>query len=135
MRILYISNGQSPDYLCDMVFHGLRCELGPEIVDLERVWYMYADEFGPGRHDQSKLYGRGFTVFGLLWAGLVVVPGLVLLLLPMGVAGAAQLVVAADRPAEPAPRRRRRELPEVLPARDEDEEVPSVLPADGDEAG
>jgi hypothetical protein len=66
MRILYISNGQSPDYLCDMVFHGLRCELGPEVVDVERVWYMYADEFGPGRHDQSRLYGRGFTVFGLL---------------------------------------------------------------------
>ncbi len=38
-----------------------------------------------------------FTVFGLMWAALVVVPGLVLLLLPMGVAGAAQLVVAADR--------------------------------------
>jgi CysZ protein len=38
-----------------------------------------------------------FTVFGLLWAGLVVVPGLVLLLLPMGVAGATQLVVMADR--------------------------------------
>jgi CysZ protein len=37
-----------------------------------------------------------FTVFGLLWASLVVVPGVVLLLLPMGVAGATRLVVAAD---------------------------------------
>jgi CysZ protein len=40
---------------------------------------------------------EAFTTFGLLWAVLIVVPGLVLLLLPMGVAGAAQLVVAADR--------------------------------------
>ncbi|HEX5272044.1 MAG TPA: EI24 domain-containing protein [Gemmataceae bacterium] len=39
-----------------------------------------------------------FTVFGVLWALLVVVPGLVLLLLPMGVAGATQMVVMADGP-------------------------------------
>jgi len=66
MRILYISNGQSPDYQCDMLFHGLRSELGPELVDVERVWYMYAAEFAAGRQDKSKLYGRGFTMFGLL---------------------------------------------------------------------
>ena len=66
MRILYISNGQNPDYLCDMVFHGLRGELGVDVVDVERVWYMYAGEFGAGRHDRSKLYGRGLTMFGLL---------------------------------------------------------------------
>src|SRR5271155_3715930 len=66
MRILYISGGQGPDYLCDMLFHGLRSELGADVVDAERIWYMYADEFGEGRHDRSKLYGRGFTVYGLL---------------------------------------------------------------------
>jgi CysZ protein len=38
-----------------------------------------------------------FTAFGVAWALLVVVPGLVLVLLPMGVAGATQLVVMADR--------------------------------------
>jgi CysZ protein len=48
-----------------------------------------------------------FTTFGVLWAGLVVVPGLVLLLLPMGVAGATHLVVAADGTGE---RRREPEL-------------------------
>jgi CysZ protein len=37
-----------------------------------------------------------FTAFGVLWALLVIVPGLVLLLLPMGVAGATQMVVMAD---------------------------------------
>jgi CysZ protein len=40
------------------------------------------------------------TTFGVIWALLVVVPGIVLLLLPMGVAGATQLVVAADRAEE-----------------------------------
>ena len=66
MRILYISGGQGPDYLCDMLFHGLRSELGADVVDAERIWYMYAGEFGEGRHDRSKLYGRGFTMYGLL---------------------------------------------------------------------
>jgi hypothetical protein len=66
MRILYISGGQGPDYLCDMLFHGLRSELGADVVDAERIWYMYADEFGEGRHDRTQLYGRGFTVYGLL---------------------------------------------------------------------
>lgn len=41
-----------------------------------------------------------FTTFGVCWALLMVVPGLVLLLLPMGVAGATHLVVAADRAEE-----------------------------------
>jgi len=66
MRILYISGGQGPDYLCDMLFHGLRSELGSDVVDAERIWYMYAEEFGAGGHDRSRLYGRGFTLYGLL---------------------------------------------------------------------
>jgi CysZ protein len=48
-----------------------------------------------------------FTTFGVLWAVLVVVPGLVLLLLPMGVAGATQLVVMADRAGRNEPQRHR----------------------------
>jgi len=37
-----------------------------------------------------------FCTFGLAWAALAIVPGVVLLLLPMGVAGATQMVVEAD---------------------------------------
>ncbi len=66
MRILYISGAEGPDYLCDMLFHGLRRLLGPDVVDVNRLWYMYADEFGEGRHCKSDLYGRGFTLYGLL---------------------------------------------------------------------
>lgn len=40
---------------------------------------------------------EAFTTFGLAWALLIVIPGVVLLLLPMGVAGATRLVVADDR--------------------------------------
>jgi CysZ protein len=37
-----------------------------------------------------------FTAFGIAWAALLILPGMVLLVLPMGVAGATRLVVAAD---------------------------------------
>jgi CysZ protein len=49
-----------------------------------------------------------FTLFGVLWALLVVVPGVVLLVLPMGVAGATRLVVADEHGAF-LPRRARSE--------------------------
>jgi CysZ protein len=39
---------------------------------------------------------RAFSAFGVAWALVIVVPGMVLLLLPMGVAGAARLVVEAE---------------------------------------
>jgi CysZ protein len=38
-----------------------------------------------------------FTVFGLAWATVLLIPGVALLLLPMGVAGAARLLVEAER--------------------------------------
>jgi uncharacterized protein involved in cysteine biosynthesis len=37
-----------------------------------------------------------FTLFGVMWAGLCVVPGVVLLVLPMGVAGATRMVLRDD---------------------------------------
>jgi CysZ protein len=37
-----------------------------------------------------------FTVFGALWATVCIVPGIALLLLPMGVAGATRLVLRDD---------------------------------------
>jgi uncharacterized protein involved in cysteine biosynthesis len=43
-----------------------------------------------------------FTAFGLAWAGLVVIPGVVLLLLPMGVAGATRMVVLDESAYQPA---------------------------------
>jgi CysZ protein len=54
---------------------------------------------GVGLEGRFAWVGRNFgafTLFGVLWAMLLVVPGMQLLILPMGVAGAARLVVADD---------------------------------------
>ncbi len=54
---------------------------------------------GVGLERRFAWVGRNFgafTVLGVLWALLIVVPGVVLLVLPMGVAGATRLVVADD---------------------------------------
>jgi CysZ protein len=56
---------------------------------------------GVGLVERFAWVGRNFgafTLFGVLWALLVVVPGVVLLVLPMGVAGATRLVVAGENP-------------------------------------
>jgi CysZ protein len=50
-----------------------------------------------------------FTAFGLAWTVLVFMPGVVLLLLPMGVAGATRLVVEEETDEEP-------EIVDVVPA-------------------
>ncbi|MHB1424667.1 MAG: EI24 domain-containing protein [Gemmataceae bacterium] len=55
---------------------------------------------GVGLERRFAWVGRNFgafTLFGVLWALLVVVPGVQLLILPMGVAGATRLVVADER--------------------------------------
>jgi CysZ protein len=54
---------------------------------------------GMGFRDSLRWVGRHFgavTAFGLAWWTLVLFPGAVLLLLPMGVAGATRMVVEAD---------------------------------------
>jgi len=55
-----------PDYQCDMLFHGLRVLVGADVVDVNRLWYMYESEFREGGQDKSQLYGKGFTLYGLL---------------------------------------------------------------------
>lgn len=45
MKILYISKGESADFLCDTLFHGLRTLLGPDVVDVERLWFTYENGF------------------------------------------------------------------------------------------
>src|SRR5262249_24574969 len=46
---------------CDMLFHGLRSLFGPSVVDYPRLPYMYQ-----GFSSLDLLYGRGFTLYGLL---------------------------------------------------------------------
>lgn len=41
MKILYLSGAKGPDYLCDIIYHGLRTLLGPDVVDVARLDFMY----------------------------------------------------------------------------------------------
>lgn len=65
MKILFISSADCADYLCDMAFHGLRCLFGTEVVDVNRLWFMYQGAKLDG------MYGKGFTLYGLVDEGNV----------------------------------------------------------------
>lgn len=66
MKILFISGANGPDYLSDMVFHGLRSLFGTDVVDEHRLWYMYKSA-----GDLRGLYGKAFTLYGLIDEGQV----------------------------------------------------------------
>lgn len=61
MKILFLSHATQPDYQADMVLHGLKSLYGDDVVDYSRVDYLYKS-YG----DTSGLYGRGFSLYGLL---------------------------------------------------------------------
>src|SRR5271163_516646 len=61
MKVLFISQGgPTQDYLRDCVFHGLRTLFGPDCVDVNKLDSMYQGA------DRSQMYGKGFTLYGLL---------------------------------------------------------------------
>ena len=53
-------------YLTDMLFHGLRKKFGDDVVDYERSWWMYENDFGPGKLDPDVYCPRGFTIYRTL---------------------------------------------------------------------
>jgi len=57
MKVLYISSAKGPDYQCDLIFHGLRSILGPDVVDVNRLDYMY--------HRVGEAW-TAFTLYNLL---------------------------------------------------------------------
>jgi hypothetical protein len=74
MRVLYWSipnlNVLQPnmvsDYQSDMLFHGLRKVLGKDCVDAQRFWWMYSKDKEERPDDFPKIWGKGFTMYGLL---------------------------------------------------------------------
>jgi hypothetical protein len=61
VKILFISQGgNTQDYLCDVVFHGLRSLLGEDVVDSGKLLSMYQGA------DRSQMYGKGMTLYALL---------------------------------------------------------------------
>lgn len=61
-RILFLT-ADHEDYLADGLLHGLRTLLGADIVDYPKAGFLY-DSYPRERRDE--LYGRGFTLYGLL---------------------------------------------------------------------
>jgi hypothetical protein len=61
-KVLYLT-GNAEDYLADSLLHGLRQVLGENVVDVPRRDPLYED-LDPER--RTRLYGRGFTLYGLL---------------------------------------------------------------------
>jgi len=66
MKILFIGDPRNQDYQQDVLFHGLRCLFGDDVVDHEPLWFMYRDGIAARGIDPATLYGRGFTLYGLL---------------------------------------------------------------------
>jgi len=77
MKILILREPQKPAsypggiaggacYLTDMLFHGLRQQFGDNVVEYERSWWMYHDDFGPGKFDPAIFCPRGFTIYRTL---------------------------------------------------------------------
>lgn len=58
--VLFLT-GDTDDYLSDSLFHGLRAILGPRVVDFPKREISYRSY-----PDVERLYGRGFTLYGLL---------------------------------------------------------------------
>lgn len=61
-KLLFLTADTS-DYLADSMFHGLRSVLGADAVDFPRRDALYKS-YGGDR--LARLYGRGFTLYGLL---------------------------------------------------------------------
>lgn len=66
-RILYISPGDFPDYQSDCLLHGLKSLLGNNVLDAFPAWYLY-EPTEQNRPQFKSLYGKGFTLYGLLKA-------------------------------------------------------------------
>lgn len=69
MKILLVkstSHDEQQDYLTDMLFHGLRCLFGTDVVDSPCLNYMYKEEFESGKINRIDLAARGFSLYGLL---------------------------------------------------------------------
>ena len=74
MKILYLpiihpnslrSTGVA-DYQTDTLFYGLRKLFGADVTDGNRMWHMYKGEKEKSPEIFSKLWGKGFSCYGLL---------------------------------------------------------------------
>jgi len=62
-RVLFLASGKKTDYVCDLLFHGLRQRFGAGCVDANKLAWMY-QSYPP--QQRGSLYGKGFTYAGHL---------------------------------------------------------------------
>lgn len=69
MKILFITEGNFPDYQSDMILHGLRTS-NHDVIDYPHAWYMYKDLkenlWNIKIPFNGNAYGMGFTINGTL---------------------------------------------------------------------
>ncbi len=72
MRVFFLNSAYHlppnmvSDYQADMVFHGLRSILGKDCVEGQRMWWMYAEDKEKNPEPFKEIWGKGFTMYGLL---------------------------------------------------------------------
>lgn len=54
------------DYQSDCVLHGFRELIGKNYHEVERHWWMYSDEYESSPELFNQIWGRGFSLYGLL---------------------------------------------------------------------
>ena len=60
MKILFITQNNDIDYLCNSVFHGLVSIFDNDVIDSNYLWYMSDCDY-TNNQNLLKLYGKGFT--------------------------------------------------------------------------
>ncbi len=58
LKVLFLANADRPDYLCDMIYHGLKTTEGILLEEVNTPHYMYNYYMA-----QGALYGKGFTMY------------------------------------------------------------------------
>ncbi len=58
LKVLFLAKGDRPDYLCDMIYHGLKTTEGILVEEVNTPHYMYSYYMA-----QHELYGKGFTMY------------------------------------------------------------------------
>jgi hypothetical protein len=59
IKVLFLSKANRPDYMCDMVYHGLKSNENIIVEEINTPHYMYSYY-----SSKKKLYGKGFTLYG-----------------------------------------------------------------------
>lgn len=64
IKVLFLAGGNKPDYMCDIVYHGLMTNEKIQLEEFNTPRYMFSTY-----KNKQSLYGKGFTMYGHLEHG------------------------------------------------------------------